>query len=145
MRVFVPLKCTESGRKEKNGERGDSRRFFSPGGATSEQKILAILDSRQNFLVLTRARLFGLSHPHECGEMSCDVSILARRGAESKQKIKIMRKSAKKGAKKGEKGAILLQNTKKKSKKRTKKGQKGPPRFGGLFFRCLGGRECPLG
>jgi hypothetical protein len=134
------------GKKRKKRREGRLSPFFSPGGATSEQKILAILDSRQNFLVLTRARLFGLSHPHECWEMFCDVSILARRGAESKQKIKIMRKRAKKGAKKGEKGAILPQNAKKKPKKRTKKGQKGPPpRFGGLFFRCLGGRECPLG
>jgi hypothetical protein len=49
--------------------------------------------------------------------MSCDVSILARRGAESKQKIKIMRKRAKKVAKKGEKGAILPKTTKKKAKK----------------------------
>lgn len=46
--------------------------------------------------------------------MSCDVSILARIVPESKQKIKIMRKKAKKVAKKDKKRAILPQNTKKK-------------------------------
>lgn len=61
--------------------------------------------------------------------MSCDVSILARRGAESKQKIKIMRKRAKKVAKKGENRAILPQNTKKKAKKRLKR----PPKRGSFL------------